>query len=244
MKVVTATLSLLAALMAQPALTQPALAQPADPLKDSIEALAERFEQAYRDCGLAPAFSASVEIRTHPGLISYSNARRAITISRHEELPPPFKAQLDAWAVVAGAPDGAALFRDIFQGLGPAHEMGHWLQHISRRIFTLDHWDAEVEANRIAFAFWSLEPEDAAGLPARVEGWLRAMEPLPSPVPEGRDAREYLSENYRAVASDAVAYGWYQAQFMRQAWAQRHEADFCDLARLNPSAPIEAFAAD
>ncbi|WP_374275224.1 hypothetical protein [Brevundimonas sp.] len=235
----TASLGLVASLWASAA-----FAQSTDPLQRSVEAIAESFERSYRDCGLTPAFSPGVEIRTHPSLISYSTAGRKVVISRYDDLPSGLKTQLAAWAGPLDLPDGPTVFEAIFQRLGTAHEMGHWQQHLSRRFFTLDRWESEVEANRIAIAFWSERPQAAPDLAATVEGWLGVMGALPDPVPEGEDPRVFLQANYREIVVDPAKYGWFQGEFLREAWARRDEADFCALARLNASAPIEAFAED
>lgn len=151
---------------------------------------------------------------------------------------------MTAWAARAGAPDGAAIFADIFNSLLVPHEMGHWTQHLSRRALTLDFWEMEVEANRLALAFWSLDPDQAQRLPARVEAFTGFLGDLPNPVPEGQTPRDYFNANYAALGADPAAYGWFQGAFMREAWDRRGEADFCDLARLNAPAPAEAFADD
>jgi len=219
-------------------------ARPGDPVQQSVEAIVDRFEGAYRGCGLIPPFSAEVEIRAHPGLISYANATRTVTVSRYEDLPPPLHQQMEAWAGAMVLADGSALFEAIFQRLGTAHEMGHWQLHISRRFLDLDRWETEIEANRIAIAFWSMDAGDAETLTTNVEGWLALMGALPDPVPEGQEPRAYFQNNYSAILADPAAYGWFQGEFLRQAWARRDEATFCDLARIDAPAPVEAFADD
>jgi hypothetical protein len=210
----------------------------------SAEMIVARFERAYKACGLTPAFSPTVEIRTLPSLISYSTGSRTITIGEYYDLPPPLKDQLVTWAGPLAMEDGKAVFETIFQRLGVAHEMGHWQQHLSRRFFTLDRWESETEANRIAIAFWSLRGEEYAGLSEVVEGWIGVMGELPDPTPEGADPRAFLQENYRDIVVDPEKYGWFQGQFLKEAWEKRNEADFCRLARVNTSLPATAFAGE
>ncbi|MBU1384157.1 MAG: hypothetical protein KKE52_04995 [Alphaproteobacteria bacterium] len=217
-------------------------APPGDPLAASTTQLVERVSEAYRACGQQPTFPATVEVQTHPALVSYQFTDRTMRVSRYEELPPEMQGLMSAWANTAGQPSGASLFGDIFNSLLVPHEMGHWMQHISRRAITLDRWESEVEANRIAIAYWSLDAEDAARLPARIEAFSGFLGQLPDPVPDGEDPRAYFNEHYESF--DAAQYGWFQGAFMREAWARRAESGFCDLARLNAAAPIEAFAND
>ncbi len=94
-------------------------------------------------------------------------------------------------------------------------------------------WESEVEANRIAIAFWSLDPAEAAQLPARIENFAVFLEALPDPVPPGVSPRDYFNANYERLGDDAQAYGWYQGAFMRTAWNERAQTDFCSLVRLN-----------
>ena len=79
---------------------------------------------------------------------------------------------MDAWAAEMGLVSGRVLFETVFQRLGVAHEMGHWQQHLSRRFLSLDKWDTELEANRIAIAFWSGDPREQGALPQTVNGWI------------------------------------------------------------------------
>lgn len=215
----------------------------ADPLTASVEALRDRFDAAYRDCGLTPPFRAEIKVETTPGLVTYSFEDRTVRTARFSELAPPLQGMMTAWAQTAGQGlDGEAQFIDIFNELLVPHEMGHWAQHVSRRAITLDHWEREVEANRIAIAFWSLEPAEAAALPARIEAFTGFLGQIPEPTPAGVTPRDRFNANYDSF--DAIQYGWFQGAFMRAAWAQRDEADFCDLARLNAPAPPEAWTDD
>ncbi len=215
---------------------------PGDPLAASTTQLVGKVTEAYRACGERPTFPATVEVLTHPSLVSYQFPHRTVRVSRYDELPPEIQGLMSAWASTARQPSGDVLFADIFNSLLVPHEMGHWMQHISRRAITLDRWEGEVEANRIAIAYWSLDAEDAARLPARVEAFSGFLGQLPNPVPDGEDPRAYFNEHYDSF--DAAQYGWFQGAFMREAWARQAESDFCDLARLNAAAPIEAFAND
>lgn len=216
--------------------------QAADPLDAAVTQMVAKFDEAYRTCGEKLTFPATVEVLTHPSLVSYQFPDRIVRVSRYSELSPEIQNLMAAWAAAAAKEDGEALFSDIFNSLLVPHEMGHWMQHISGRALKLDRWEGEVEANRIAIAFWSLDATEAKALPGRIEGFVEFLGKLPNPVPEGQDARAYFNANYDTF--DAVQYGWFQGAFMREAWARKSGSSFCDLARLNAAAPADAFAND
>lgn len=226
---------LVAVAMAAIPLAGPVFAQTVtDPVQAEATALRDRFVAAIKACGVTPTFEPGVIVETHPGLVAYFNDDRSAHLSRWAEVDPSFQGMVEAWG--AAGPlglDGEHQFSEIFNSLLLPHELGHFLQHQSGRFETLDHWEAEVEANRIAIAFWSLDPADAARLPARIENFTGFLGKLPDPVPEGSTPRDYFNANYRQLGADAQAYGWYQGAFMRTAWAERNQNDFCALVRLN-----------
>lgn len=205
-----------------------------DAVQRQATALRDRFMAAVRACGITPPFDPSIIVDSHPSIIAYSFEARTAHLSRWAELPAPLQAMLEAWG--ADGPlglSGEQQFADIFNSLLVPHELGHYLQHVSGRYRTLDLWEGEVEANRIAIAFWSLDPAEAARLPDRIENFAGFLGKIPSPVPEGSQPRDYFNANYEALGQDAEAYGWYQGAFMRTAWEERDQTDFCDLVTLN-----------
>jgi hypothetical protein len=130
-----------------------------------------------------------------------------------------------------------AMFEEVFDNFLVAHELGHYLEHMSGRMQKLDRTDSETEASQIALAFWSLNPRDAEKLPRRFENLTRFLFALPSPVPGGEEPRAYLDKNYPAVAANGAAYSWYQGRFLRTAWAKRNDRTFCQWVQLNPPLP-------
>jgi len=216
----------------------PALAQESEPPADALQAhgerIRDRFIAAVRDCGVEPTFVPAVIVRTSPSLATYSSADRALYLSRYEALPPPIQATMAAWAQngMLGL-DAAGQFAEIFNTLVVPHELGHALQDMWGRQSVLDRWDRETEANRIALAFWSLDPTEAERLPTRVENVTRFLSRLPDPVPEGRSPREHFNTDYQALVADPQAYGWFQGALMQTAWEERDHRGFCDLVRLN-----------
>lgn len=127
------------------------------------------------------------------------------------------------------------MFGEIFNSFLLAHELGHYLEHMSGRLNAVDLWQSEVEANQIAIAFWEQDAGQAERLPMRVENFNRFLEGLPDPVPAGEDSRAWFIANYDGrLSTDAAAYGWYQGAFVRTAWAQRADRDFCGWVQANP----------
>lgn len=217
----------------------PVLGQATGP--DAVERQAldirDRFVKAIEACGIEPAFGPGIVMKTHPGVVAYFKQDRSAHLSRWADLPLPVQGMVEAWAASGTAGlDGEAHFVQVFNGLLLPHELGHYLQHMSGRLDTLPRWESEIEANRIAIAFWSLEGTDSASLPERIENFSRFLESLPSPVPEGVDLRDHFNANYDTLGEDAAAYGWYQGTLMRRAWDERGQTDFCSLVRLNAPA--------
>ena len=209
--------------------------------RDEIERQAfdirDRFMAAVKACGVVPAFQPGIVVETHPGVVAYFEKDRSAHLSRWADMPPPIREMMEAWA--ANGPlglNGEAHFAEIFNSLLLPHELGHYLQSMSGRWDGMDRWESEVEANRIAIAFWSLDPVEAKRLPNRIENFTAFLEKLPSPVPKGMAPRDYFNANYEKLGNDAKAYGWYQGAFMRTAWNERAETNFCDLARLKAPA--------
>ena len=228
-----AALALSAGLLAlSPALAVP----PADPVEAGGKALIARFQAALESCGLQPPYTPGVIVDSRPSLVSFFLDDRSVHLSRWAEMPDFVHELLTGWAA-----DGTlgltpeAQFAEIFNSLLVPHELGHFVQSLDGRWNTLDNWTAEVEANRIAIAFWSLDPDDAARIAARVENFKVFLSKLPDPVPPGEDPHAYFEANYEKLSNDPAAYGWYQGAFMRAAWADRGKADFCALVK--PASP-------
>ena len=216
----------------------PAHAASTDPTTARATVIRDRFVAAIRRCGTTPAFVPSIKIDTDPTLVSYLFADRSVHLSRWADLLPPLKEFIAAWAKrgTMGL-DPEQMFREIFNDFLVAHELGHYLEHMSGRIRRMDPTDAETDANRIALAFWSLDRTDRAVLPRRYENFTRFLSELPNPVPAGQEPRAYLAKNYSRISQDGAAYGWYQGRFLRDAWAKRDERDFCGWVKANPPLP-------
>lgn len=219
---------------AMPALAQ---SQP-DPvgvgdLEVATTALVDRFDTALRGCGLSPPYKPGVAVASNAMLVSYNPTTRLVQQSRWEEMPAEIQGLVTAWAGVGtlglSPPDQ---FAEIFNSLLVPHELGHYVAVLDGRLERDDHWTNEVLANRIAIAFWALEPAGSTPIADRVANFTGFLNALPNPVPAGEDPHAYFEANYAALGRNPAAYGWYQGAFMTAAWEMRSGDTFCDL--VNP----------
>lgn len=205
-----------------------------DPLEASTQTIIDRFDRAIRDCGVNPPYVPAVSIKSGPNLVSYNPTTRLLQQSRWNEMPPQIQGLVTAWAGVGTlglSPEQQ--FGEIFNSLLVPHELGHYVAVLDGRLAKDDSWTNEILANRMAIAFWSLEPEGEAKIADRVANFTGFLNALPNPVPSGQDPRTYFQENYAALGRDPAAYGWFQGAFMTEAWKQKDTDDFCSL--VNPA---------
>ena len=223
-----------AALLAVASLVAPAAAPAAaDRLDRRIAIKRDRFVKAVRHCGVEPRFVPTVQVLSAPAVISYDSDKRTLFIGRWETLPPPIQSFFAQWAAkdLPGQPP-QHLYDMLFNGFLVGHELGHWVADQSGRLATLDHFAAEIEANRFAIAFSDLH--DPSGT-ARTVARFSYLSTLPNPVPPGEELRTWFNAHYWNLArTDPLAYNWYQGVFMAKAWKERGATDFCQLARLGP----------
>jgi hypothetical protein len=198
-------------------------------------AVRDRFVAAIQKCGVTPTFLPSIIADTPNDGIDYDNGEHAVHISRWSKLDPAVKGAMEGWAkagTLGLSPEG--MWGEIFNELLVAHELGHYLEYMSGKFYELDNWQSEIDADRIALAFWSIDSADAARLPARENNYASFLLALPSPVPKGSDARGYFADHYADLTKDLSAYGWYQGQFMSLAWRDQGKLSFCDWVKANP----------
>ena len=234
LRFILASLSLASVTFAVPAPSQPLI----DPVQQRALTIRDRFISAMKVCGDRPGIVPGVVVKTDASMVSYMPRDHALYVSRWSELDPQIQGLVAAWAAqgtLGLKPD--QMFGEIFNDLLVAHELGHYLQDSSGRLQKLDSWDSEVEANRIAIAFFQLKQKDRTLLPKRIENFTRFLTTLPNPVPSGETPHAYFVKNYEKLGGDPQAYGWYQGAFMQTAWASRGERDFCGWVKLNPPSP-------
>lgn len=98
------------------------------------------------------------------------------------------------------------------------HELGHWWEACRGMIDHGDHYGFELEADKIAAAYWdghdpSIISHQQAVFQAIVEHW-------PNPLPAGQTREAYFNKNYDTLGP-APAYIWFQAQMCLTAFAQK-----------------------
>ncbi|NBB53080.1 hypothetical protein GVN24_32885 [Rhizobium sp. CRIBSB] len=212
------------------AASAPVAAQTGDPLVAQTESIIGRFVGELRACGVEPRYVPGVIVDSAPSIVSFYEGDRAVHLSRWADAPSFVRELVTAWAsagTLGLTPEQQ--FAEIFNSLLVPHELGHFVELSTGAYDQQDFWVGEVNANRIALAYWALDPAERARLPERIENYNRFLAALPNPVPEGEDPHAYFQANYERLSNDPAAYGWYQGAFMRAAWAQKDDADFCTL---------------
>jgi hypothetical protein len=239
---VASTLFLLISITAAAAPTPPSTRQgtwsmkPAEPDPVMLRAsrVRDQFVAAIQACGVEPTYLPNVIANTPNDGIHYDDGDHAVHISRWSKLDPHVSDAMAGWAKQGKLGlDPEGMWGEIFNEFLVAHELGHYLEYMSGNIGSLDNWQAEVDADRIALAFWALDKDSTRKLPTRVENYSAFLLSLPSPVPAGEDARAYFGNHYEDLTKDLGAYGWYQGQFMKVAWKQPDRRSFCDWVHAN-----------
>lgn len=203
-----------------------------DPVEVATKGIIDRFDAAIRACGLTPPFVPGVAMVSSSTLVSYDTERHLVQQSSWADMPPEIQGLVAAWAeagTLGLSPEGQ--FAEVFNSLLVPHELGHYVAQLDGRLEREDSWTNEVLANRIAIAFWSLDPEGKAAIADRVANFTGFLNALPNPVPAGEDPHAYFEANYAALGADPAAYGWYQGAFMTTAWNLRDEDTFCGLVK-------------
>ncbi|MEG8039854.1 hypothetical protein QP166_11075 [Sphingomonas sp. LR60] len=205
---------------------------PIDPLSTRISLIRDRFVTAVRRCGITPRFVPTIAVLSTPSVIAYDDTQRTIFVGRWETLPPPIQSFFERWAAkdFPGQPPHR-LYDQLFNDFLVGHELGHWLADQSIRSLGLDHYDAEIMANRFAIAFSNLRHPMKTG---RIVGRFSYLTTLPNPVPPGEDERTWFNTHYESLGrTNPLAYNWYQGRFMAQAWKLRHTGNFCALVKAS-----------
>ena len=222
-----------------------AAAQDEQQVADGIR---DRFFDAVRACGVEPRVETPIVIETSPIVeASYRYADRAVHLSRWDGLSPEMRGMLAAWAEHgAMGLDAEGMYREIFGSFVVPHELGHAISDDAGRMRDMPKWDSELEANRIAVAFWALQEGPAGDIDTRVRNSAAFYERMPSPVPEGDDPRAFFERHYDDFINDRpgplnpMTYGWFISRLLVQAAEEREAYPFCDLIQLNrPQASAE-----
>ncbi|MCC2976659.1 hypothetical protein LK533_08215 [Sphingomonas sp. PL-96] len=205
------------------------------------ESIRNRFVRAARDCGAALPFVPAVTVDSTKTIdVHYSNDDRTVHFTDWANLNEDSRAAITAWAdkgTLGLSPEG--MYREMFNSFIAPHELGHYLQDVAKRWKGMSGWDAELEANRIGIAFWSLQPGAEGKVEARVENITRFLDDIPSPVLAGDTAEAFFNRNYAAFSRgeagplNAMNYSWFQALMFKTALRERGDHTFCQLVALN-----------
>lgn len=231
----------IAMVMALTGLTNPVVAQTAVTAEEMGESIRDRFVSAVQACGIVLPATPGVVVDTSVSIdIHYSPDDRSIHLVRWADLDADSRDVIEAWAAkgtLGLSPE--QMFSEMFNSFMAPHELGHFLQDLSGRSASLSMWDGELEANRIAVAFWSLQPGEEGQVLERVGNITPFMDDVPDPVPAGEDPKAFFETHYDAfmLGEDGplnpVTYSWFQARLLTTALQERDAYPFCDLAKLN-----------
>lgn len=213
-------------------------------VKQIGESIRDRFVRAARDCGATLPFVPAVVVDPTKTIdVHYSYDDRTVHFTDWANLDADSRAAITAWAAkgtLGLSPEG--MYREMFDSFIAPHELGHYLQDVAKRWKGMSGWDAELEANRIGIAFWSLQPGPEGRVEARVRNITRFLDDVPSPVPAGETAEAFFNRNYAAFSRgeegplNAMNYSWFQALMFKTALRERGDHPFCKLVALNKAA--------
>ncbi|RYF01099.1 MAG: hypothetical protein EOO77_33350 [Oxalobacteraceae bacterium] len=204
-----------------------ASAQPSNEAIVQAQPVADAFYAAVVACGRKPPFKLAVELATVPGATRYDPRKRAVVIVPYDVVDLGTRAAMERFATIGTLGlSGQQQYVEIFNTLLVAHELGHWIQEISRRRLT--RWQAEYEANRMMVAFWHDHP---AGAPTerRLANFVAQRTPAPDLVPKGitTGEAEYFNANITSLEADPARYSLFQKKMVRLAMLERPIPSFC-----------------
>ena len=183
-------------------------------LQEKVEVIVSDFVSASRDVGCHLPSVPTVEVRNTPGLIFIRDG--VVTVPSWSDCGADVIRTFEEWATAAcGDCTGERFFRETFNWLLIAHELGHFVQRFQGR--KLSHWDSEVDANMIAVAYWQTKGA-AERLQTVIEWAERIGASLPDPVPEGEDPVAFFNSNYAKLGQNPNAYGYFQFSFFKEAY--------------------------
>jgi hypothetical protein len=210
-----------------------------DPVLDQEKAIAAKVE-AHSHIGNFDLHTKTPEIRIDAGptLSSYDNGTGNVVHEEYwEKVPSPEQATFDQWATYTGdKSSGRLLFQDMFYRFFFVHELGHWMQdqildqrrdakaEVAKKNADTARWQYETVANRISVAWW--RAHDKAYLTKLVNDFRTIQRKLPTPVPQGEDARVFFTREYDKLTEDPNAYGWFQLQMVISAYDEQPAMTF------------------
>ncbi len=150
----------------------------------------------------------------------------------YEQLDGAYRAAMDRFASIGllGL-DGPGQYREIFNNLLVAHELGHWVQEIARK--PLDRWQAEYNANQFMVAFWREHPAPghAADSEKRLANFTVQPASMPEPMPAGSDMspRFFFNSHLSEIERNPMVYAAIQKLMVREAMREQPAPNFRQL---------------
>lgn len=199
----------------------------ASELRDATQALLEDFSLKARAAGLETGPAPAAEVRTTPYLIHYrpagTQARHAVVLPWWADLTDDARA---FFARFTAAAEGRELFHALFHRFLVPHEAAHWLQADAGLLSRDRMYQAEIDANRVAAAYWRTVPGGEAFL-ARVEQLVTAaLALLSDPVPTGIDPETFFDANYLKLAEEPAKYAYFQFRWIAGAIREQPRPTF------------------
>jgi hypothetical protein len=168
----------------------------------------------------------TVRMDAGPLLSLYDDAKKnAVHQTYWIDLPAGMRDTFNDWAATtADNHTGEQLYENLFFKFFFVHEFGHWENEqvvsqrhdakakLAQRNFKRNKWEDELNANRVAVAWW--REQDPKFLERLVSDVRLILATLPSPVPAGEDDKEYFSRNLWELVKDPNKYGWYQLRMI------------------------------
>ena len=97
----------------------------------------------------------------------------------------------------------------------------------------IDHYQLELEANRVSAAYW--REKDPTYLTLLVSRFRRIRSQLPDPVPPEGNARKFFNTNYDKLLPNPDAYGWYQLGMVIGVFNERPSPSFAETLKKIPN---------
>jgi hypothetical protein len=200
-------------------------------LLSTLNARASRFASDVRAQGInIPLPVPAIRIDQDAQVARYDNEKNVVHMLRWDTASMRARATFNLMAIYCkDGTTGKSLFSESYDRLFFTHELAHWLQ-LQFRNQSADHYALELEANRMAVAYWSQRPNDRIWLGRLVERYRKILTQLPSPVPNGQRPSDYFNKNYAAwVDNGKLEYGTSQLTMVVQAWDDRDRPTFAEM---------------
>lgn len=204
---------------------KPAADGPADEaVMAKLTALRDSFINQIKAEGFQPSLPPpKIVLDNPPAFGRYEDHDNTIHIAVWSALKPDQQARFERLAAaIGGQQTGEQQFDESIHHWVFIHELSHWWQgcQLVKQIgrYSEDLYSLEYGANRVAAAYWRLKD------PALMERTERRMSGvqsvLTSPVPAGKDEKQYFNQNYATLAPTRD-YIWYQYSMVLKAQAEK-----------------------